>query len=171
MTCEICQQIEKKIGVLIETKEVVALIAPKPAVTGHVLVVPREHHAILEQVPDAVVGQMMTVANRLSIVLFEGLGCQGTNMIVPNGIPAGQSAPHTAMHIIPRNENDEVNVLWKPKQLNEEEMSAIELKMKEEASKMGKKEEPAPKKEAPKQEVLQLSDEENYLLKSLKRIP
>lgn len=169
MTCLICQQIEKKIAVLFESQDVVALLSPTPAVGGHVLVVPKAHHAILEQVPDAVVGQMMTVANRMSIALFEGLGCQGTNMIVPNGLPAGQTTPHTGIHIIPRNENDNVNVLWQPKQVKEEEMSAVEEKLKEELTK--KPEVPKVEAPKPKKEEFKLDDEENYLLKSLRRIP
>lgn len=169
MTCLVCQQIEQKIGVLFEAADVVAMLSPTPAVAGHVLVVPKAHHTILEQVPDAIVGSMMTVANRISIGLFEGLGCQGTNMLVPNGLPAGQTTPHTAMHVIPRNENDGLDLLWAPKQLNDEVMSAVEAKLKEELAKKPE----APKVEAPKpkKEELALDDEENYLLKSLRRIP
>ena len=76
------------------------------------------------------------------------------------------------INIIPRKENDGINLQWQPKQLSEEEVSTIELKMKEEISntkvgespkiKQEKKAEPIPEK---------ISDEENYLIKQLRRIP
>jgi histidine triad (HIT) family protein len=43
----------------------------------------------------------------------EELGCAGLNLVQNNGEVAGQTVFHFHMHLIPRNENDSVNVTWK----------------------------------------------------------
>lgn len=172
--CIVCQQIEKKLGVMYEDADVVAVLSPTPASAGHIIVAPRQHHVILEQVPDWVMGKLFTTANKVSISLFEGLGVHGTNLLIQNGAAAGQTAPHVGVHVIPRVENDNINLLWQPRQLGEEEMSTIELKVKEETKSLAlEKEPPKPKAEEPKPKKVEyaLSDEENYLIKSLRRIP
>lgn len=172
--CDLCQQIEKKIGVVYEDDEITALLSPTPASTGHLVVAPKQHHIILEQVPDWVMGKMFTTANKLSISLFEGMGVHGTNIHIANGEPAGQVVPHIAVNVVPRNENDGLNLLWQPKQLPEEEMASAEAALKEETkSIMSFITEKPSKAEVKKAEKIayKLSDEENYLIKSLRRIP
>lgn len=172
--CLICQQAAQKIGLLWEDDDVIALFSPTPAAPGHILVLPKEHLIILEQVPDWVMAKMFTIANKLSIALFEGGGAQGTNIIIPNGPAAGQSVAHTALHIIPRNGGDGLNLDWQPKQISPEEMDSVELKLKEQTKTAGTfiTEKPEHKPlEAEKPAELDLSDEENELIKSLKRLP
>jgi histidine triad (HIT) family protein len=174
MSCLVCQQIEKKIGILHETKEVIALIDPEPAVAGQLLVVPKKHHVILEQVPDWVMSQLFSVANKLSIALFEGLGAHGTNLLIPNGAPAGQKVAHIGLHIVPRAENDGMNLQWAPRQMAEDEMGTIEMKVKDELKSGIKFElsEPKPKEEVKEKKAeYKMTEEENYLIRSLQRIP
>ncbi len=169
--CPICQWVEKEEGILYEDEKVIALTAPTPAVPGHLWIVPRKHTPILEQVPDPVVAELFVKANKISVALFEALGAQGTNMLIQNGVPAGQQHPHTILHVIPRRENDGLNLAWKPRQLDEEEMSTVELKIKEEAKNVGafEKEESKPvEKEKPKEME---KKEDEYLIKHLRRIP
>jgi len=170
MNCDLCALMKGPL--LYEDASIVAMLAPKPASVGHVIVAPKQHHVILEQVPDKIAGELFAVANRLSIALFEGLGVQGTNVLVQNGAAAGQITPHVRLDIIPRQENDGINLLWQPRQLSEEEMSTVELRLKEAILPLGqheeKKEEPKPEK---KEEKPLKMDDENYLIRSLRRIP
>ena len=139
---------------------------------GHCFVLPKNHYPILEQVPDAEIGKLFNIANRISTAIFESLGAQGTNIFVANGLPAGQTVAHFTINVIPRKENDGINLQWQPKQLSEEEMSTVELKVKEQAKNIGhfETEKKAPKAYAPKQAVL--SDEEDeYFSKQLRRLP
>ncbi len=168
MTCELCDIIKSKTNVLFEDEKVVVALAPKPATIGHILVMPKEHFPILEQVPDFVASELFVKANKVSIGLFETLKIEGTNMIIQNGTGAGQNFSHCSIQVIPRVTNDGMNLLWKPKQLSEEEMATVELKVKDETKLIGEfeKEKPKPKevKETPK-----LSKEEDYLIKHLKK--
>ena len=80
--------------------------------------------------------------------------------------------PHTTIHIVPRKENDGLNLLWKPKQQSEEQMSTLELMIKEEAKKIAPFEKEKPKPiEIKKPEEIKPTKEENYMIKQLKRIP
>ena len=150
--------------------KVVALLAPAPAAGGHMMVVPREHFPIVEQVPDFVVGEMFCKANKLSVGIFEALGAQGTNLLLQNGVAAGQRHGHVALHVIPRKEGDGLNLAWPPKQLSEEEMSTLELKIKDAAKNVGAFEQEKPKPaEAKKPE--EVSEAEEYLVNQMRRIP
>jgi histidine triad (HIT) family protein len=132
-------------------------------------VVPKEEYPILEQTPDFVVAEMFVVANRVAMALFEALGVQGTTMLVQNGTGAGQSLPHAIVHIIPRNENDGLPLQWQPKQLDEESMSTVEIKLKEEAKQVGvfERETAKPVEEKKAEEV----KGEDYRMKALRRVP
>lgn len=173
MSCIICDLVKAKEGMLFEDEQLAVMLAPKPATPGHILLVPKQHAAILEQIPDFVIGKLFDKANKVSIAVFETLGAEGTNIIVNNGIAAGQTTNHCVLNVLPRRENDGLNFTWATKQLSEEEMSTIELKLKDESKGIGvfEKEKPKPKEEKKPEEVKEAHEEENYLLKQLKRLP
>jgi len=193
MSCEYCEIVEKKSGAakLYEDDKVIAFLADKPATIGHVIIAPKKHSPILESVSDEDLEKVFKTANKISIALFESIRCEGTNLIIHNGIEAGQEAPHFSVNIIARRNDDGFFLEWAPKQLSEEEMSTIELKLKED---LAKKETPAqpkepekpkeePKKddtkkeeikdttEEPKKETPKEDKEENYLIRQLRRMP
>ncbi|MBI2136787.1 HIT family protein [Candidatus Woesearchaeota archaeon] len=176
--CKYCQVVHgnTKAEIVYHDDKLIAYLNQEPASLGHIMLVPKEHHTIFEQVPDAETAKMFTVASKLSAVLFDGLNLGGTNMIIANGIAAGQDIPHVAMHIIPRlQQGDNLNFEWKPKQLSEEESSIAEIKLREACANIGgfQAEENkviVTKKEAP-DKIVDDEDIKNYLLKSLKRIP
>jgi histidine triad (HIT) family protein len=171
MTGVIKQLIDSRTGLLYEGKNVVAMVAAAPAIEGHVWVLPKQEVPILEQLPDFVVAEMFVVADRIAMALFESLGCQGTTILLENGVAAGQSVPHPILHVIPRAENDGLPLDWERKQLDEETMSTVELKLKAETKNVGvfEKEKPKPVEIAPPEEVK--SDESNLELEHLRRIP
>jgi len=151
--CNICTFIKNKRNLLYEDELVYAMLPEKPITLGHIFVVPKKHYPIIEQVPDYEIAPLFKIANKLSSVLFETLKIQGTNMIIQNGIAAGQKHAHFIINIIPRKENDNLKLEWKPKQLSEEEMSTAELKLKDQTHNIGG------------------FIKENYLIKQLHRIP
>jgi len=174
MTCEICEQIKKQEAILYQDDQIAAMLAPKPAIAGHIYVVPKKHIPILEKIPDKTIAEMFSKANKISMACFETLGAQGTNMLIQNGIPAGQHHNHCILHIIPRRENDGLNLTWQPKQISEEEMSTAEVKIRESTEQVGifEQEKEKPEKiEKPKEIKKEEDEEEDYRLKELERIP
>ncbi|RMF54424.1 HIT family protein [Candidatus Woesearchaeota archaeon] len=170
--CEICKKIEQKAAkVVYEDDKVFACLTAKPASLGHILVMPKEHFSIIEMVPDPLFEHLFKVVNKISIAVFEALHAQGTNIIIQNGVAAGQDVPHFLVHIIPRMQNDNLSFKWAPKQLNEEEMSTVEMMLKDQTSTIGMREEKKKPVEVEQKEDETISGEDNYLLKQLKRLP
>jgi hypothetical protein len=80
------------------------------------------------------------------------------------------SLPHFVVNVVPRTEGDNINLQWQPKQLNEEEMSTIELKIKEVTGNTGvstQAETDVQKQQQQKKDVV--ADEDNHLWKSVNR--
>lgn len=186
--CEFCSIIHGEFASeeIYQDDEVMAVLHLKPAAPGQVLLFTKEHYSISEQVPDFVMGRVFSVLNKISIAIFEALGVQGTNIIIENGTAAGQSIPHFSASIIPRRENDGLDLQWQPKKVGSEEMDVAHFQLKEQAESIhpsmfehkkkivvGEKahkahedhEKPAehPKKHA--------KAEEDYRLRQLRRIP
>jgi len=169
MKCEHCEIISRKskAEVLYEDKDIVVAIKDLVTTPGQITVFPKEHFTILEMVPDDILKKCSVVANKVGAAVFESLGSQGTNILVNNGLGAGQKVPHFAIEIIPRQEGDGLNFQWQSKQLMEDEMELVTNLIKEGLEKDDQKEVPEESEET----VTDENGEENYLLKSLRRIP
>ncbi|MDP3765630.1 MAG: HIT family protein [Nanoarchaeota archaeon] len=173
-TCIVCQIIGNKVPSkkIYEDELVMAVLDVNGANPGHCFIMPKSHYPIIEQVPDMEIGRLFNVSNKISSAIFESLGAQGTNIFVANGIPAGQTAAHFTINVIPRKENDGINLQWQPKQLSEEEMSTVELKLKEQTKSIVnfEKEEKKAKERAPRPVMLS-DEEEEYFAKQMRRLP
>ncbi len=140
---------------------------------GQITIFPRQHFTILEQVPDEIVSRCTAVADKASRAVFDVFKAEGTNILVQNGLGAGQKVPHFAIEVIPRREGDGLNLQWQPKEMGQDDLDIAAHQLSEEAAKLG--DFTAPKKEAKekerKPEHKLIEKGENYLSKSLKRIP
>src|SRR3989344_3887900 len=112
MNCLYCQQVEENRNILYIDNEVVAALPEDALVFGQVTVFPRQHHTILELVPVLILAKCASLANKIGMAIFEALGVQGTNIVARNGLGAGQKVPHFSLEIIPRQENDNLPLLW-----------------------------------------------------------
>ena len=174
--CDYCSIAEKG-DLIFEDDKLVVALSPTPASLGHVIIIPKEHITILEQIPDFLAGHLFSTANKISTSIFETMRVHGTNVIIENGISAGQRVAHFAINIIPRSENDGIGFNWQPKKLDEEEMSTIELKLKEQAKNIGnfetgEKKETIPEEHAAtKAPATDEDEEDDSFSKQLERIP
>jgi len=174
VTCKICESIKNSQLKIYEDKNIIAMLNDKPATAGHIIMTTKEHYPIFENIPDELVAHIFSVANKLSTITFETLGAHGTNIIVNNGLTAGQKDPHFLVHVIPRRENDNIDFGWQPKKASEDEFNEI-------LSKLTGTMEVTP--ETPQEEVIsevkkedgdnkdESGDSKDYLLDSLTRIP
>lgn len=96
-----------------------------PASKGHALILPKQHAADLFELPYEVAAKVLPLAKTIAARLKEGLGADGINLVQNNGKAAGQTVFHFHMHLIPRYQNDTVNVTWKPGTLTEESKQEI----------------------------------------------
>jgi len=122
-----------------EDESVMGILDINPANPGHVLLLPKEHYSIMPQVPEDEIAHLFVVLKTISNAALRGLGVQGTNIIVQNGIAAGQKAQHFMIHIIPRKEEDGINFELPKKDIKESELETIQKKL---AAKLGAVKEP-----------------------------
>ncbi|MBU0980185.1 MAG: HIT domain-containing protein [Nanoarchaeota archaeon] len=95
---------------MFEDNELLGILDINPANPGHVLLMPKEHHMVMPQMPDPDINHMFMVAKGISNAVLKGLKAKGTNLFIANGALAGQKSPHFMMHVIPRMEGDGLNV-------------------------------------------------------------
>ena len=101
--CLFCRIIAGEIpgSIVYQDARVVALRDINPQAPTHVLVIPREHIASLDDAADsdeAKLGQLMLAAAR--VARQEGLTDTGYRTIVNTGAGAGQSVFHLHLHVL-----------------------------------------------------------------------
>ena len=84
-----------------------------PASKGHAIILPKEHYKNLYELPDEVASKVMVLAKKLATVMTEFFGAEGFNLVQNNNECAGQTVFHFHLHLIPRYENDNVNMISK----------------------------------------------------------
>lgn len=85
-----------------------------PANRGHALIIPKEHADNIFQLDGETAGKLFSLATVVARAIKEETKCEGMNIVQNNGAVAGQTVNHFHLHLIPRNEGDDVNVGWKP---------------------------------------------------------
>jgi diadenosine tetraphosphate (Ap4A) HIT family hydrolase len=93
----------------------VAFMDIRPINPGHVLVVPRQHAAQLTELAPQSVGHILQVAQRVDAALrTSGIQCDGVNLFLADGRPAGQEVMHVHLHVIPRFTGDGHHLRFSP---------------------------------------------------------
>ena len=111
--CVFCQiAIGQAPGTLVhEDDAVIAFMDINPVTPGHLLVVPKEHHAHLATVPGAVLSHMMLITQWLAAALRASLvRTDGINLFYADGVAAGQEVFHSHLHVIPRWQGDGLRI-------------------------------------------------------------
>ena len=107
-----------------EDNEVVAFLDLHPVNFGHLLVVPKAHHATLADLPEPLAMAVARQIPRLARAIVAATGAPGYHLVVNNGTVAGQTIHHVHWHLIPRFEDDAVNWPWPHLAYPEGEMNA-----------------------------------------------
>ncbi len=126
--CRICQEIEKTGFKLYDDNEIVVFLA-NWGVKGLCIVAPKQHYTILEQVPDEIFSKCLLMANKVAGLVFQVLGCQGTNILINNGDGANQMFSHFTIQVIPRFENDNLKLDWERRPADQSELKNIASKL------------------------------------------
>jgi histidine triad (HIT) family protein len=112
--CIFCKIVRGEIpsAVVMETEDAVVFMDIRPVNKGHVLVVPRAHHADLTELPPGLAAHVGGLLPGLCRAVVKATGADGFNLIVNNGAAAGQTVAHGHWHVIPRFAADAVNWPW-----------------------------------------------------------
>jgi len=98
---------------LYEDDLVLAFFDINPINLGHALIIPREHHTSLTTVPPHILARMMAVAPRIGQAVMRETSSAAFNLHLANGEVAGQTVPHTHLHVIPRQPTDGHSWGWR----------------------------------------------------------
>ena len=86
-----------------------------PVNSGHILVVPIAHAEQLSGVEQETVGHMLWVAQQVNVAIrSSGIKCEGVNLFLADGRPAGQEVMHVHLHVIPRFHGDGHHLRFSP---------------------------------------------------------
>lgn len=91
----------------------VAFLDDRPLFPGHVLVVPREHHVTLMDLPPELVAPLFLFTRRVAAAVESGLEADG--VFVANNNRVSQSVPHLHVHVIPRRKKDGLRGFFWPR--------------------------------------------------------
>lgn len=103
----------------------VAFMDINPATPGHALVVPRTHSADLFEVSDQDLERTMLAARRLARWMQAALEPDGFNILNSCGAAAWQAIFHFHLHVVPRYEDDPLELPWVPKEGDPDEIAAV----------------------------------------------
>lgn len=91
--------------------EVCAFMDINPINQGHVLILPIQHHERVSQVPEPILGKMLSLAKDIQAQLGKAnINCEASNFFISDGEQAGQEVPHAHLHLVPRSSSDQVRI-------------------------------------------------------------
>jgi len=114
---------------LYEDEEFQVILDAAPASRGHTLLLTKQHFANLYDMPDDLIQKAMLLVKKVAVAMKAELKCDGLNIVQNNEPAAGQTVFHFHVHLIPRYENDDVGLTWKPGELTEETSNEMVAKL------------------------------------------
>ena len=107
-----------------ENDRVLAIMDINPATRGHCLVLSKDHHQDLLDLPQPVLADAASVAQRLAVAAKSALQCDGVNLFQATGRAGFQTIFHFHLHVIPRWSSDGIVPPWVMKPGNMDEIKA-----------------------------------------------
>jgi histidine triad (HIT) family protein len=89
-----------------ESDTAYAFLDVNPLARGHTVVVPRDHHERIGDMPDDVAGGLFRAINEVTPAVESVVDAPATTVGFNNGEKAGQEVPHAHCHIVPRHAGD-----------------------------------------------------------------
>jgi histidine triad (HIT) family protein len=108
-----------------EDEHTIAFMDINPWTRGHALVVPRNHSKNLYEAPDEDLARASAAAKRLALAMRDRLGCAGVNVLNCCEPAAWQTVFHLHLHVIPRYEDDPLQLPVGPRQEEPEELAGV----------------------------------------------
>lgn len=126
-SCVFCEIVagERDAHVVLDADEAVAFLDARPLFPGHVLVVPRDHHETLLDLPLDLIDPFFVTVQRVTGAVVEGMESQGA-FVAQNNV-VSQSVPHLHVHVVPRNQKDGLRGFFWPRNPYDSDDHAAEV--------------------------------------------
>jgi histidine triad (HIT) family protein len=126
-SCPFCQIVAggESAHVVFEDDVSIAFLDNRPLFHGHSLLVPREHHETLADLPEDLVAPLFANARLLSVAISSAMDKPGSFVALNNVV--SQSVPHLHVHVVPRKPKDGLRGFFWPrtKYGSEKEMAGV----------------------------------------------
>jgi histidine triad (HIT) family protein len=99
--------------IVFEDDRSLAFLDVRPLFPGHTLLVPKEHHETLSDLPTEQVGPLFENAQTLARAVQAAMGAEGTFVAMNNKV--SQSVPHLHVHVVPRRRKDGLRGFFWPR--------------------------------------------------------
>ena len=119
--CRFCQIVagDESAHVVLDDERTVAFLDNRPLFPGHALLVPREHHETLADLPPDLMGPLFENARLLSVAVPRAMKKPGSFVALNNVV--SQSVPHVHVHVVPRKPKDGLRGFFWPRTKYESE--------------------------------------------------
>jgi histidine triad (HIT) family protein len=113
--CTFCEILAGRLPahVVLDDDVALAFLDVRPLFPGHTLLVPRDHHETLADLPTALLEPYFARAQRLSLAMEQGLDSVGSFVAINNRV--SQSVPHLHTHVVPRTPKDGLRGFFWPR--------------------------------------------------------
>jgi histidine triad (HIT) family protein len=113
--CPFCEIVagRQPAHVVLDDAATLAFLDARPLFPGHTLLVPRQHHETLADLPPDQLGSYFERAQRLSRAMEQAFGAAGSFVAINNRV--SQSVPHLHTHVVPRNRKDGLRGFFWPR--------------------------------------------------------
>ena len=113
--CLFCQIVngEQPAEIVLDEPHAVAFLDVRPVFPGHTLLVPRDHHETLADLPATLVEPLFGAAQRLAGAVEAGMEADGTFVAMNNRV--SQSVAHFHVHVVPRRRKDGLRGFFWPR--------------------------------------------------------
>ena len=123
--CAIVAGDDEDSHVVYEDEHSLAFLDHRPLFPGHCLLIPREHHGTLADLPPELLEPLFSAAQLLSRAIPEAMGKPGSFVAMNNVI--SQSVPHLHVHVVPRRRKDGLRGFFWPRHKYESEVHVAEV--------------------------------------------
>jgi histidine triad (HIT) family protein len=92
--------------VVYEDDTTLAFLDANPLARGHTLVIPKDHHARLDDLPAGLAADVFATVHTVVPAVEAAVDAPATTVAFNNGEAAGQEVPHVHGHVVPRDTGD-----------------------------------------------------------------
>jgi histidine triad (HIT) family protein len=114
-----------------EDEQTLAFMDINPWTRGHALVIPRTHSKNLYEVGGDDLASTMAASKRLAERMRERLRCDGVNLLNACEPAAWQTVFHFHVHVIPRYDEDPLQLPTKPQQAEQEQLAQVAAELRD----------------------------------------
>ena len=120
-SCAFCRIVAQPdtASVVFEDSASLAFLDNRPLFAGHCLLVPKDHHETLMDLPPALLAPLFGNAQLLARAVEEAMEAEGVFVAMNNRV--SQSVPHLHIHVVPRRRKDGLRGFFWPRQKYENE--------------------------------------------------